>query len=319
MTAIAAASALDLGLLRVTVVAGSRRVDLAVPGVLPVAELIPELATALDLPTCDGLRLAPLGRAPLRDDRGLVPQGVPEAAVLVLASGELPPPVCHDDPAEALAAVVVRELPAWAGAPVLPVAGAGAAVVGLAAVMLPLVAALDAAVPPIALVAVTLAWLGLPTAVVTKMLAERADPRGEQARRAHRVIVVGGALTGGAAGLLAPAVVTGSETGPLLALAAGALMLLRCRRHRARDEVLVGLLAGAAVLAGLIATLLLTRPEWRLPTGLALTAAGAALGSLRLGWSPRLGLLADLLEQVAVVALLPLLVWSSGLLDRVPT
>ncbi|MDE0778983.1 MAG: EsaB/YukD family protein, partial [Nocardioides sp.] len=37
------------GLVRVTVASGSRRVDLVLPGAIPVAELVPELARSVGL------------------------------------------------------------------------------------------------------------------------------------------------------------------------------------------------------------------------------------------------------------------------------
>ena len=68
------------GLVRVTVVAGERKEDLALPGSLPVAELLPELVRLvglLDAQTAHaGYSLvSPDGRR-LTGDRGLTLQGV---------------------------------------------------------------------------------------------------------------------------------------------------------------------------------------------------------------------------------------------------
>ena len=45
----AATSASTSGLVRVTVASGTRRVDLVLPGSVPVAELVPELARSVGL------------------------------------------------------------------------------------------------------------------------------------------------------------------------------------------------------------------------------------------------------------------------------
>lgn len=99
------------GRIPVTVVAGHRRADLALPGALPVAELLPPLAghaglldpantlTGHQLTTYDGQVLSP--------DRGLVVQGVTPGAILVLQPGpETVPPTRYDDPVEAIADAV---------------------------------------------------------------------------------------------------------------------------------------------------------------------------------------------------------------------
>ncbi|GAA1953025.1 hypothetical protein GCM10009798_10270 [Nocardioides panacihumi] len=100
-------------LLRVSVVAGARRLDVAVPPALPVAELVPTLARRLGVVSYDGLRLCTATGATLADSPGLAPQSVVDGAVLTLAPAP-PPPVVHDDHAEALAtAGPPREPPRW--------------------------------------------------------------------------------------------------------------------------------------------------------------------------------------------------------------
>lgn len=323
-----------LALLRVSVVAGRRRVDLAVPGALPVAELLPEVLAALDLPgqAYAGLRLAPLGGAPLADDRGLAAQGVPDAAVLVVVDAETPPPVRHDDVAEAVAEAAGRDLPGWPSAwsRALPL-GAGLVLAAVGAVVLgvPVAAGLGGTAPPVLLAGVALAWTVLPRLALGALDAldahhvdaDHVDAGGvaERVGRAHRAIVLAGAALGLLAATLVPTVAT-TPAGIGLGTAVGALLLLRSRRHRARDEVLVGLGAGAAVLLTALATVLVGHPAWRVPGGLLLVGLGLLLVEARgLLPSPRVGLLGDLLEQAAVVALLPLLVLSTGLHDRVPS
>ena len=68
------------GLVRVTVASGTRRVDLVLPGAVPVAELVPELARSvglLDATTVyGGYRLVTADGRELATDAGLMIQGV---------------------------------------------------------------------------------------------------------------------------------------------------------------------------------------------------------------------------------------------------
>ena len=89
-------------LLRVSVIADTRRVDVAVPPMLPVAELVPGLARRLGVVSYDGLRLCTSFGTVLDGAAGLAQQDVPDGAWLALAP-EPSPPTIHDDPAEALA------------------------------------------------------------------------------------------------------------------------------------------------------------------------------------------------------------------------
>jgi ESX secretion system protein EccD len=106
------------GLVRVTVTSGSRRVDLVLPGTVPVAELLPELARSvglLDAATVYGgyhLRTAE-GRE-LAGDAGLLPQGVEDGGLLTVTAGiDDEPPRVYDDVVEAMAEVVERDLRPW--------------------------------------------------------------------------------------------------------------------------------------------------------------------------------------------------------------
>jgi len=67
------------GLVRVTVTSGTRRVDLVLPGAVPVAELVPELARSvgvLDAATAyGGYRLVTQQGRELVGDAGLTIQG----------------------------------------------------------------------------------------------------------------------------------------------------------------------------------------------------------------------------------------------------
>ena len=106
------------GLVRVSVVAGSRRVDLALPGSVPVAELLPELTRSvgvLDSATVHGgyTLVASDGRR-LSSDTGLTFQGIEDGGVLTVASGvDERPPRLYDDVVEAMADVVESDLRPW--------------------------------------------------------------------------------------------------------------------------------------------------------------------------------------------------------------
>lgn len=109
------------GLVRVTVTSGTRRVDLVLPGAVPVAELLPELARSVGLldpstvhggyrvGTADGRRLAP--------DTGLTLQGVEDGGLLTVTAGvDDPAPRVYDDVVEAMTDVVEHDLRPWQAA-----------------------------------------------------------------------------------------------------------------------------------------------------------------------------------------------------------
>lgn len=230
------------GLLRVGVVVGTHRVDLAVPGALPVAELLPEVLAAagpLDpavaahgpaLVTTAGRRLAP--------DDGLLGQGIVDGALLVVLPADDDDLPVHDDVAEAVAAVVeagaAGRRPASGAAPLvaagpalavglvcLAVAGTGGVALTIAAVLL--------ATAPVA------ARAGRPQAAVVAAAAGCAH-----------AAVAGGLLAPGGEGLLGlPAAVAGST----LAVA-GAVGLGSLQEHRMLllPAVLVGVAVAASAL-----------------------------------------------------------------------
>jgi type VII secretion integral membrane protein EccD len=106
------------GLVRVTVASGTRRVDLVLPGAVPVAELLPELARSvglLDARTVHGgYRLVTHDGRTLAGDAGLVLQGVEDGGLLTVAAGvDDPAPRVYDDVVEAMVDVVERDLRPW--------------------------------------------------------------------------------------------------------------------------------------------------------------------------------------------------------------
>ncbi|WP_245916666.1 type VII secretion integral membrane protein EccD [Nocardioides gansuensis] len=106
------------GLVRVTVASGSRRVDLVLPGAVPVAELVPELARSvglLDATTVyGGYKLVTQEGRVLASDAGLLIQGIEDGGLLTVTAGvDEKPPRIYDDVVEAMADVVEHELTPW--------------------------------------------------------------------------------------------------------------------------------------------------------------------------------------------------------------
>ena len=125
------------GLVRVTVASGTRRVDLVLPGAVPVAELVPELARSvglLDAATVyGGYRLVTAEGRELAGDAGLIIQGVEDGGLLTVTAGvDDPPPRVYDDVVEAMADVVERDLEPWA-----PASGRRTALVAAGLLMAP--------------------------------------------------------------------------------------------------------------------------------------------------------------------------------------
>jgi len=109
------------GLVRVTVSSGTRRVDLVLPGSVPVAELVPELARSvglLDAATVyGGYRVVTAEGRELTGESGLTSQGIADGGLLTVTAGvDEAPPRIYDDVVEAMTDVVERDLRPWAPA-----------------------------------------------------------------------------------------------------------------------------------------------------------------------------------------------------------
>ena len=107
------------GLVRVTVASRTRRVDLMLPGALPVTELVPELARSVGLLDPEkvhgGYRLVTTDGRVLSGDTGLLAQGIADGGLLTVNAGvEDMPRRVYDDVVEAMAHVVERDLVPWA-------------------------------------------------------------------------------------------------------------------------------------------------------------------------------------------------------------
>ncbi|MFN8195434.1 MAG: type VII secretion integral membrane protein EccD [Nocardioidaceae bacterium] len=105
-------------LVRVTVASATRRVDLVLPGAVPVAELLPELARSVGLldgaTVYAGYRLTTADGRELAGDAGLILQGVEDGGLLTVTAGvDEPPPRVYDDVVEAMTDVVERDLKPW--------------------------------------------------------------------------------------------------------------------------------------------------------------------------------------------------------------
>lgn len=102
------------GLVRVSVAAGPGSVlDLAVPGQLTVADVLPEIARLGGLPPAGWRLVTATGREVPADGR-LSDHGVGDGDVLALVEADATGAVVEDDPAEALAQTVVAEVLPWA-------------------------------------------------------------------------------------------------------------------------------------------------------------------------------------------------------------
>src|SRR5690349_4643509 len=106
------------GLVKVTVASGTRRVDLVLPGAVPVAELLPELARSvglLDATTVyGGYRLVTQDGRELAGDSGLTVQGIEDGGLLTVAAGvDDEQPRVYDDVVEAMTDIVERDLKPW--------------------------------------------------------------------------------------------------------------------------------------------------------------------------------------------------------------
>lgn len=105
-------------LVRVTVASGTRRVDLVLPGSVPVAELVPELARSVGLldpaTVHGGYHLVTAEGRELAGDAGLVIQGVDDGGLLTVSAGvDDQPPRVYDDVVEAMTDVVEQDLNPW--------------------------------------------------------------------------------------------------------------------------------------------------------------------------------------------------------------
>lgn len=286
-------------MVRVTVASATRRVDLVLPGTVPVAELTPELARSvglLDAATVyGGYRIVAGDGRVLAPDTGLTLQGVADGGVLTITAGvEDEPPRVYDDIVEAMADVVEQELDPWQ-----PSAGRRTALVG--AVLLMAVGALAL------LVQGATTWASATSSVIAVVLAVGAIVLSRAQSEEEAGVTVGWIATayGAVGGLLLAGgtpmagLVSGSgEAGTaLMGAGAGALVVALIGLlglGRGRPLMIPPVVAAAAfTLAGALAGLT------DAPTGIVLSVALVVLvllGSL-LPWAA-LGLTGTRTDQL---------------------
>lgn len=316
-------------LLRVTAVAGGRRSDLAVPGGVPVAELVPDLARAVGLldpaAVYAGYRVQVHGRR-LQPDRGLREQGVDDGTLLAVAAGADDPFArTHDDLPEAVAEVVGRQRP-WQPAESRRTTWAA----GLLAISVGLGALAWELVPrgttgwSVTLVLVVLAGNLVPALAVAVGVGRAEGAAVDPDRvavlvaRSSRLLLVGSVGVGLVAVVTMPVVADGT-TGAVLAGDCCLLLLLRARRHRSHTQALADAIGGLAGLLVVAVVLLLRHPDAR-PTlaGAVLVVGLVTCAVTRLPAAPPVlrARALDVLETLALVALAPLLLVATGGLAR---
>jgi type VII secretion integral membrane protein EccD len=211
------------GRLRVTVLSGTRRADLALPAVVPLVELLPALARSLGLLDAatvpGGYRVVTTDGRELSGDASLADQDVEDGDLLVVAGGaDEAPSRVYDDVAEAMAEVVQRDLDPWDAASGRRIARTAAAlllVLGVAGLLTQrgsLRAGVAAAVGAVVLLslaavlarprhepraAVPVAWLAVAYAAVAGVLVTDRAASGLSA-----VAAGGGVLVAGLVGLV---------------------------------------------------------------------------------------------------------------------
>ncbi len=273
-------SAAASSLLRVTVASGTRRVDLVLPGSVPVAELLPELARSVGLldpgTVYAGYRVVTADGRELVGDGGLIIQGIEDGGVLTVSARlDDEPPRVYDDVVEAMTDVVERDLRPWE-----PAAGRRTALAA-AALMLTLgAAALYLHGSAVAGVAAALAALALVTGgiVLSRVYAESEAAVALTWMAAAYAAVAGLVLAGGDTLFGLPAAYAGGGV-----LLAGLLALVGLGEGRAL--AIPAVVIGAVFLtAGVVIEGAALDADVVLATTLALVvAAGSAFPWLALG------------------------------------
>lgn len=267
-------------LMRISVQWESQRIDVSVPGGVPVAELLPSLTRRLrvldSVSASSGFRLVRADGTALDGDRALSAQSVHDGDFLVLEQGATAAsPKRYDDLVEAVADVVEESAPAWSAQNSVATATVMASVLLL-----------------LGLAAAVWSWVGSGTvvasagagaaAVVLLICALVMDRTGAPQQAAMSLALVSSAYAG-AAGYTAVA----AEGGWGLPLAAGSAAMLvfgviaMLGLTRLREYGLIPVAVGGVLLAiGLVIFGLGARP----PAILAATMAVAGIAGLGAPW-----------------------------------
>lgn len=185
-------------LLRISVTAGDRRIDLGAPGNVAVVEIVPGLARALGVldaaSVYGGYRLVTADGSTLDPARSLIASGVEDGAILTLECGaDQPEPRVYDDVVEAVADAVESRFRAWTPHDSALGAAWGAAAIVAATALLLLGADRSSSLPPV------VAAMGMVLAVVAGAVVARTG----RDSSAGRVLVLAGGLPAAVAGLTA--------------------------------------------------------------------------------------------------------------------
>lgn len=104
-------------LVRLSVSSGTRRADLGIPGAIPVAEIIPDLARELGVlephSASLGYRLLRADGSAVDSDRSLAAQGIEDGSVLALEPNRPDGEKVYDDVVEAVADLVETQFTPW--------------------------------------------------------------------------------------------------------------------------------------------------------------------------------------------------------------
>lgn len=107
-------------LVRLSVSSGTRRADLGIPGSIPVAEIIPDLARELGVlephSASLGYRLLRADGTLVESDRSLAAQGIEDGSVLALEPNRADGEKVYDDVVEAVADLVETQFTPWTAA-----------------------------------------------------------------------------------------------------------------------------------------------------------------------------------------------------------
>lgn len=138
-----------------------------------------------------------------------------------------------------------------------------------------------------------------------------------QVAAGHELMIALGVASAGVMILCTPQLVASGVPGALLTFVGFLATLLRTRHSRTRTTVLIAMIAGVAGVAVAAVSAAQTHPDWRPVLALALALAAALVVGMALVL-PRtrlqLGRIADAVEGVALVALVPLAALATGLL-----
>lgn len=268
------------GLVRVTVASSTRRADLVLPGAVPVAELLPELARSVGLlhatTVHGGYRLVTREGRELRADAGLTSQGVEHGGVLTVAAGaDDAPPRVYDDVAEAMADAVERDARRWG-----PVSGrrAGLAVAALLMVLAAVALLLQDSSRAAAAAGVVSAGL-VAGAVVLSRVRDEAEAGVVTAWAGCALAAVAGSLLGSGGAHPVALELAGAGAGALVAGMVTAVGL-----DAGRPMTLPPVVVGAVLLpTGLVLDIYVLDPSLVLTTVLvAIVMSGSVLPSLAL-------------------------------------